>query len=124
MNPGRRRVVQLALALAVALGSLVPPEHIHEGDHHHAAVAHRHFAAHHHDKTEIGDSDERVVWLNDPASFAVPRFELAGVPGVLARPFDTTVASVEWRPAPSYDAAPAHGPPRAVLVPRAPPLPA
>ena len=57
MNPGCRRVVQLALALAVALGSLVPPEHIHEGDHHHAAVAHRHFAAHHHDKTEIGDSD-------------------------------------------------------------------
>jgi hypothetical protein len=119
-----RRVFQLALAFAVALGSLVPAEHIHEGDHHHPTVAHRHFAAHPHSATEIGDPDERVIWLNNVYLHATPCFQLTAVLAVLARPFATDLDSVEWRLVPSYDAAPAHGPPKTVLVPRAPPLPA
>jgi hypothetical protein len=124
MSGRARRVFQLALAVAVALGAFAPPEHIHEGDDHHPAVAHRHFAAHHHRQTEIGDSDEAVVWLSNPASCATSCFRLAGVLAVLARPFDIDFRSVEWRLAPSFDGAPAHGPPKPVFVPRAPPRPA
>ncbi|HEY7173222.1 MAG TPA: hypothetical protein VH417_20360 [Vicinamibacterales bacterium] len=119
-----RRGFQLALALAVALGSFIPPAHVHEGDDHHPTVAHRHFAAHHHSQTEIGDSDERVIWLDDASLAAAPFFRVAGVLAVLVRPFDTTVRPAEWIAAPSFDAAPPHGPPKPVLVPRAPPLPA
>jgi len=118
------RMVPLALACAVVLSALVPPEHIHEGDHHHPPVAHRHFSAHSHNSNEIGDPDERVIWLNELCLHATPCFQLTAVLAVIPRRFANDFQSLEWRLPPSYDTAPPHGPPKTVLVPRAPPLPA
>jgi hypothetical protein len=124
MNCPRQRALPLALALALAVGSFLPAEHVHEGDDHHATVAHRHFSAHQHTQTEIGDPDERVIWLDDASLFATPTVRVTGVLGIFVGPFEKNIQPADWIPAPSYDATPPHGPPKPILVPRAPPLPA
>src|SRR5204863_8285902 len=90
------RLAHLAMALAVALGSAVPPEHLHRGDHDHPTVAHRHFSAHVHSKTEIGDADEQVVWLDDVSLYATSAFRIDAVLAVVDEPFDLVPHSPDW----------------------------
>jgi len=124
MDRGHRRVFQLALALAIAVGSIVPPEHVHPGDDHHATVTHRHFSAHRHNNNEIGDPDEGVVWLDDASLQAAATFSVTGALAVVNRTFASVLPSFEGDYRLTFDASPPHGPPKPVRPGRAPPLPA
>jgi len=124
MGRRHRRVFPLALALAIAVGSIVPPEHVHRGDDHHATVTHRHFSAHRHSQNEIGDPDEGVVWLDDASLQAAPPFHVTGALAVVNQTFAIVLPSFEGGYRLTFDASPPHGPPKPVLPGRAPPLPA
>jgi hypothetical protein len=124
MSRRHGRVPYLALAFAVALGSLVPSEHVHRGDDHHPTVTHRHFSAHRHTHNEIGDPDEAVIWLNDASLQATSPFSLAAVQAVINWPFAIVLPSFERGYPLTFDASPPHGPPKLLLAGRAPPLPA
>jgi hypothetical protein len=124
MVPRHRRVFQLALALALTAGALVPPEHVHRGDDHHPTITHRHFSAHRQTHNEIGDPDDGVVWLNDASLQATSPFRVAAVLAVIDQPYSVVLPSFERAYRLTFDASPPHGPPKPVLAGRAPPLPA
>lgn len=115
----------LALAPGLVGTALMPMEHVHEGADHHHAVAHRHVEAHelgthHHDEIEGARDEGRVVWLSD-ASLHQRAFHLSIDWLVATLTPDALRDCPDWIAAPSYDAAPPHGPPRPSCSPRAPP---
>jgi hypothetical protein len=109
--------------LFLALGTLVPAEHVHEGDGHHAPVAHRHFDAHRAAGSHVEDSDDRVVWLSD-AWLDQVRFSSSSAPAIAERVSTFAPALDAWTPGRIYDAGRPHGPPPKPGSSRAPPLPA
>jgi hypothetical protein len=56
---------------ALSVGLVLPPAHIHlatdDHDHHHAAVEHAHWAAHHQSRLALDDDDGRVLFIDHPA---------------------------------------------------------
>src|SRR5262245_39593723 len=128
MKSWRAAVVTVLLTPYVALSSTLAPEHVHEsdGDHHHA-VAHRHFESHRlgaytHDTAALDDDDDRVVWLQNVATLQqMPHVRLPFAVSIVS--FDPVAPQTTWIATSVDDAAPPHGPPRAVVSLRAPPLP-
>lgn len=122
-----RLIVGLTMAPYIALSAVVAREHVHEADtdHAHSAV-HRHLEPHsdglqddHH--TELAKDDEHIVWLTDVALHQPAyRFEAATRPPIES--IELMPVFAEWASPPDYDTAPPHGPPRACLALRAPPL--
>jgi len=119
-----RTAVALVLSPWVALSSIAAPEHVHEADSHHAtAVAHRHFAPHDHDASEVSHDEGRVLWLDDVA-VQQAMYEFAVTLAVLTVGSDAIPDPISWVVRSTLDAAPPHGPPRATTSLRAPPCPA
>ena len=125
-----RAVAALALAPWLVLSPLIPPEHVHERDYDHAqATSHRHAALHRHDSNawnatnagRLADEDAQVVWVADrliaPAVVALPVLQPGTATGAGAVPPPSP-----WIAITACDSAPPHGPPRACLALRAPPL--
>ena len=116
-----RQILGLALVPWLAVSGLVPPEHIHEADADHPhAVAHRHFAAHDHDATELSGGDGRVVWL-DSVPVEQARFPTTVAIALLPATFEVVRPTAPTIAVSTLDAAPPHGPPRSTLSLRAPP---
>jgi hypothetical protein len=138
MHAIRRILIVTALVPCLAAAAVIAPEHAHESDAaDHVAVVHRHLAAHehhhgdvthassvndlHHDEAELSDADGHVVWL-DQVGIAEAR---QSFPQLLL----FVSLAVDWSPRPMRHAVVAadtatlpHGPPRASLSLRAPPL--
>jgi len=108
-------------------GLLLPAAHVHEADATHAAVVHRHIAAHHSDSptghARLDDDDGHVVWLTAAwlhgAIYQGPAATGTAVPWMVPVP-----AVVSGKATAFDDTAPPHGPPRTSRALRAPPLPA
>lgn len=116
-----RQILGLALVPWLAVSGLIPPEHVHEADADHPqAVAHRHFAAHDHDGTELSHGEGAVVWFD---SVAVEHARLPTIVAiaVLSVAFGAVPPTVPPMVVLTLDAAPPHGPPRSTLSLRAPP---
>jgi hypothetical protein len=63
-----------------------------------------------------------VIWLDDAAVQPVIHlFPVLDI--ILTTCFEAVTVSARWVPAPSYNAAPPHGPPRPAVTLRGPPLP-
>jgi len=110
-----RAIVALAVVPWLGLSSVIPQEHLHEADLDHPhSIVHRHaeahtFEAHHHDGAEIGQDEERVVWLN-VVSLHQSTYHLAISWTVASLAFETIRDSATWFATASYDASPPHGP--------------
>lgn len=123
-----RVVVSLALAPWLGFASTMPPEHVHEADSDHPhAIVHRHGEAHAVDaggggagSARFDHNEERVVWLSN-ATLACTIYRVDVLWADAGRPLETLRDAASWIATASYDAAPAHGPPRASLSLRAPP---
>jgi hypothetical protein len=133
-----RAVIRGALARATAIGVLAPfltfasalaPTHVHEpepGEHEHA-VAHSHFAPHHletHEAAEgpeLDHADGHVVWL-DSAILHESVHQAATIPPAVPVSYDAVQPDRGWAVTPFDDAAPVHGPPKAAVLYRGPPL--
>jgi hypothetical protein len=122
MRPIWRTGLGLLLAPWLVLSSVVAPEHVHEADADHSAVAHRHFAPHDHDGSEFDHDEGRVLWLDDVAlQQAIYQFAVTlgvGPANVGALPNPTS-----WIVVSTLDGAPPHGPPRSASSLRGPPCP-
>ena len=119
-----RTVLVLALAPSLTAFYALPPEHLHESDSDHPhAVVHRHAEAHDHDGAEIDHGEGRVVWLDD-AAIQCAIYSIAAPLAVIAVAFESILPTTTWVATSIDDSAPPHGPPRACLSLRAPPLPA
>jgi hypothetical protein len=122
-----RLIVGLTLAPYIALSVVVGREHVHEADADHPQSAvHRHLELHsdglqddHH--TELAKDDEHIVWLTDVALHQ-PAYRLEPVTRPPIESIELMPVFAEWASPPDYDTAPPHGPPRACLALRAPPL--
>jgi len=132
-------VIRGALARVAAFGVVAPfltfasalvPAHVHEpepGDHHEHAVAHSHFAPHHLETHEAAEGpefdhdDAHVVWL-DSAILHESVHQAATIPPAVPISYDTVQPERSWAVTPFDDAAPVHGPPRAAVRYRGPPL--
>ena len=122
------RMSGVALAVAIGLGPIVPPEHVHETEEHghHRMVVHRHAEAHrlsvpaasHHRQVHDGD---------DPVLTLTPLFTVPGAPAVPPASTASVVVLPEPSVAPPFHRAGdsreplIHGPPRAPSSQRGPP---
>jgi len=120
-------VVTVLITPYLALSATLAPEHVHESDSdHHQSVAHRHFESHRlgartHDGAAFDDDDDHVVWLRNIATHPqVYQVRLPFTVSIVS--FDPVEARTTWIATSLDDAAPPHGPPRATLSLRAPPL--
>lgn len=123
------RVSGVALAVAIGLGPIVPPEHVHETEEHghHRMVVHRHAEAHrlsvpaapHH--REVHDEDD------DPILTLTPLFTVPGGPAVPPASPATVIVlpeppvGVAFHRAGELNEPLIHGPPRAPAPQRGPP---
>jgi hypothetical protein len=123
------RVAALLLAAPfLTFASGLAAAHVHEpepGDHDHA-VAHSHFAPHLeiHEATEgpeFDHNDGHVVWL-DSAILHESVHQAGTTPPAVPVSYDTVQPERSWAVTPFDDAAPVHGPPRAAVRYRGPPL--
>jgi hypothetical protein len=118
-----RTVLVLALAPSLTVFYALPPEHLHESDSDHPhAVVHRHFEAHDHDSAEFDHGEGRVVWLDAAAIQCATSWTPAPLAFVSVE-FERILPRTTWVATSIDDSAPPHGPPRACLSLRAPPLP-
>jgi hypothetical protein len=120
--------VVLSLILVPYLGlSELAREHVHEADADHPrSAAHRHLQPHssasddsHH--AQFADHDEHVVWL-DGVVLHQSTYEVVAPGALPILAFELVSPRAQWATLPDYDTAPPHGPPRACLSLRAPPL--
>jgi len=67
----RRSTVASLLMAGTVWATVLPPAHIHlatdDHDHHHAAIEHAHWAAHHQSRLALDDDDGRVLVIDHPA---------------------------------------------------------
>ena len=118
-----RTILAVALAPSLTVFYALPPEHLHEADSDHPhALVHRHVEAHDHDGAEFDHDEGRVVWLDDPAIQCATSSVTAPL-AVIAVDFERIPPPTTWVATSIDDSAPPHGPPRACLSLRAPPLP-
>jgi hypothetical protein len=126
MRSSSSRALAAVLSAAVAFASAAAPEHFHRADDHHDAVAHRHFQQHEAHRTPPGtvsDDDDHVVWLDAAAlAQAAPAFDHSTAI-VQLEVVGTAPPPVSWIATTGDESAPAHGPPRGLTAPRAPPYP-
>lgn len=121
-----RAIVALAVVPWLGLSSVIPQEHLHEADLDHPhAIVHRHaeahtFDTHDHDGAEIGQDEERIVWLN-VVSLHRSSYRLAVSWIVTTRTFEVIGEYANWVATVPFDGSPPHGPPRPCLSLRAPP---
>jgi hypothetical protein len=121
-----RAIVALALVPWLGLSSVAPQEHLHEADLDHPhAIVHRHaedhtFATHDHDGADIGEDEERVVWLN-AVSLQQSSYRLIVSWIVTSFTFEVIGDYASWVATVPFDGSPPHGPPRRCLSLRAPP---
>jgi hypothetical protein len=121
----------LAGALALALGILpiAPPEHVHDAEEqgHHHLVSHRHAQPHgmlehaveHHSSVE--DHDGPILTLT--TVYTVPLQQHVAIPPqVVVALLEPPIPQLSERPSTDVDIL-IHGPPRAPTSPRAPPFP-
>ncbi|HJZ73186.1 MAG TPA: hypothetical protein VKE51_15685 [Vicinamibacterales bacterium] len=122
----RRTAIVALLTVNVAAGSAVAPEHLHERDDHHpSATVHRHFAPHHArrsaDRARLDDDDDHVIWLST-AWLQAPVYHGPNLVSTTTIWFDGVRPHLAWTALVLDDAAPPHGPPRALCPSRAPPV--
>ena len=111
----------LVLAPWLVLSSVVAPEHVHQADAHHSnPIAHRHFAPHDHDGSEVSHGEGRVLWLADLA-VQQGTYQFAVTLGVVPTCYDALPNPTSWIVASTLDTAPPHGPPRTATSLRGPP---
>jgi len=122
-----RAIVALAVVPWLGLSSVIPQEHLHEADLDHPhSIVHRHaeahtFDTHDHEGVEIGQDEERIVWLN-VVSLQQSSYRLAVSWIVASRIVEEIGDSADWVATVPFDGSPPHGPPRRCLSLRAPPL--
>jgi len=118
-----RTTLAVALAPSLVVFYALPPEHLHEADSDHPhALVHRHVEAHDHDGAEFDHGEGGVVWLDNSAIQCATSSVTAPL-AVIAVDFERIPLLTTWVATSIDDAAPPHGPPRACLSLRAPPLP-
>src|SRR5262245_41436196 len=112
-----QRGVTIALAAAVAAGSAVAPEHVHERDAHHPATTMpRHLQAHHTQYSSStgarfdDDDHDRAVYVSAAWLKTVEYHgpDLSSAPAVF---FAATIPAGAWTAIVLDHAAPTHGPP-------------
>jgi hypothetical protein len=86
-----RGTISGLIIAALTTGLVLPPAHIHlatdEHDHHHAAVEHAHWAAHHQSPRAFDDDDGRVLFIDHPAVVRIAQAHLVPPPiAVVALP--------------------------------------
>jgi hypothetical protein len=122
------RVSGVALAVAIGLGPIVPPKHVHETEEqgHHRMVVHRHAEAHRLSRPAAAHHRE-VHEDDDPVLTLTPFFTIPGVPAVPPASPATVVVLPEPPVAVAFHRAGdsreplIHGPPRAPAPQRGPP---
>jgi hypothetical protein len=114
-----RFATHAVVALALVAASLVAPEHAHEAAHS-PTIIHHHVEFHDHDAAAFDDLDGHVVWLTSSALHVAKNHVQAPV-GVIVERFVLRSVALTRANAPLDIAAPAHGPPRALVADRAPP---
>ena len=68
---------------ALSVGLVLPPAHVHlatdDHDHHHAAVEHAHWAAHHQARTGLEDADDdgQALFIDHPAIVRITHAPIA-----------------------------------------------
>ena len=122
------RSIGLVLAAVLGLAPLAPPEHVHEVEEHghHQLLVHRHTEAH--DASHHSGEHQNVLDENETPVLTLTAVYVAPAPpAVLAAPvrvaftfLDPPVAK-SLHPAADYVERLIHGPPRALVSPRAPP---
>ena len=121
------RVSGVALAVAIGLGPIVPPEHVHETEEHghHRMVVHRHAEAH---RLPVPGAPQREIHEDDvPILTLTPLFTVPGAPDVPPASTTTVVVLPEPPVAVAFHRAGdsgeplIHGPPRAPAPQRGPP---
>jgi hypothetical protein len=121
-----RAIVALAVVPCLGWSSVIPQEHVHEADLDHPhSIVHRHADAHtvdthDHDGAEIGQDEERIVWLT-VVSLEHSSYRLAVSWIAASRIFEAVGSYASWVANVSVDGSPPHGPPRRCLSLRAPP---
>jgi hypothetical protein len=120
-----RTIVALGVLPWLVWSPAIPPQHAHEHDvDHPQAIVHRHAEAHtfdwHHQGAELGESEERVVWLND-VGVIQSTYHIAISWTVSDTLFETIGDSATWIAIATHEEPPPHGPPRSCLSLRAPP---
>ena len=122
------RSIGFVLAAALGLAPLAPPEHVHEVEGHgdHLLLVHRHAEAHH--PSHHSDEHQNVLDENEtPVLTLTAVYVTPAPPVVLAAPVRVTFAFLDppvaksLHPAVDYVERLIHGPPRALVSPRAPP---
>jgi hypothetical protein len=122
MRPTSRTSLAFLLAPWLVLSPVVAPEHLHEGDADHSAIAHRHFAPHDHHGSKFDHDEGRVLWLDDVALHQAT-YQFAVALAVRPATFGALPNPTSWVVVSTLDGAPPHGPPRATFWLRGPPLP-
>jgi hypothetical protein len=138
MDAIRRILIVTALVPCLAAAAVVAPEHVHESEAAgHVSVVHRHLAAHqhhhadvdhavdvsdlHHDEAELSDADGHVEWL-DQVGVAEARHSFPQLFLVVSLTVDSSPQQIKHAVVTADIATLPHGPPRASLSLRAPPL--
>src|SRR5262245_5842130 len=123
-----QRAAMIALSAAVAVGSAVAPEHVHERDAHHPATTiHRHLQAHHTESSpsssaRFDDDDHDHAIYVSAAWLKTAEYHGPNLSSVLVVFSVHPVPVGLWTPMILDDAAPPHGPPGTPPHSRAPPL--
>jgi hypothetical protein len=120
-----RAIVALVVSPWLGLSAAIPPEHLHGRDvDHPQAIVHRHAEAHtldtHHEGAEVGQSEDRIVWLKDVGVIRIA-YHVAISWTVSYRLLETIDDSATWVAIATHEEPPPHGPPRRCLSLRAPP---